>query len=110
MLYITQGKKETRWHVGEPLPTITSPVIEFQADGHELLVILNALRQAPKKETSTEKSLDKVTLDLDTVISQLRERADIRLKMGGVFVRESLALNEFAAELEINNRFKKEDT
>ena len=49
MLYIIQGKEEIRWHVGEPLPTITKVVVEFQADGHELLIILNALRQASRK-------------------------------------------------------------
>lgn len=31
------------WHVGDPLPTIKGQVVQFQADGNELEVIMEAL-------------------------------------------------------------------
>ena len=33
-----------QWHVNEPLPEVHGPVITFEADGHELDLILIALR------------------------------------------------------------------
>jgi hypothetical protein len=51
MLYIMQKTSskpedgtENTWHIGEPLPPITTTVVTFQADGDELLTILNALK------------------------------------------------------------------
>ncbi len=45
MLWIDLDDDRTiTWHVGQPLPPITKRVITFQADGHELTAILNALK------------------------------------------------------------------
>lgn len=56
MLYIeeklTNGAiAESGWHIGEPMPYISpaTRVMTFQADGDELIVILDALRQASAK-------------------------------------------------------------
>lgn len=54
MLYIIQKDRsgiirENTWHVGQPLPHISRPVVTFQADGDELEVILKALRERSAK-------------------------------------------------------------
>jgi len=47
MLTITADKKRFgSWHVGEEMNIPQGPVITFQADGHELTAILQALRAA----------------------------------------------------------------
>jgi len=44
MLYIKDDEVgNTEWHVGDPVPEIKSRVVTFQADGHELELILSAL-------------------------------------------------------------------
>lgn len=49
MLYIIEkGKKGKQWHVGETLPSITTKVVTFQADGDELEVIVEALKNKSK--------------------------------------------------------------
>jgi hypothetical protein len=50
MLFIEQPKRtgvkvSQQWHVGNPMPEITSRVVTFQADGHELEMILAAMRK-----------------------------------------------------------------
>lgn len=55
MLYIKQKEinsllvRESTWHVGQPLPHISRPVVTFQADGDELRVILKALHEHSKQ-------------------------------------------------------------
>jgi len=48
MLYITTNNQGfhggQEWHVGEPWPTIRGSVVTFQADGHELQVMEDAMR------------------------------------------------------------------
>ena len=34
------------WHIGEPMPEIYGAVVTFQADGHELEVLLLGMQQA----------------------------------------------------------------
>jgi hypothetical protein len=48
-LYIDDGDEHHEWHEGEPWPKLKSRVITFQADGSELAIILDALRQYAKK-------------------------------------------------------------
>jgi hypothetical protein len=51
MLYIITGSAHqdkptySTWHVGEKVKLPVCPVITFQADGHELEVIINALKK-----------------------------------------------------------------
>lgn len=33
------------WHIGQPVPEISSRVITFQADGHELALILDSMKR-----------------------------------------------------------------
>jgi len=55
MLYIKTKSRNIEWHVGEPLPSFyisdqtsvgDGRVITFQADGHELNWLLDAIRKA----------------------------------------------------------------
>lgn len=50
MLYIKDGDKEHTLHIGDAMPAITGRVVTFQADGHELTELLEALSFARKKE------------------------------------------------------------
>jgi len=56
MLYYTDGTREnggcnwTQWWIGYSMPQTTGRVVTFQADGDELLVILQALKAASKTE------------------------------------------------------------
>ena len=44
MLVIREAKKPYKvWHVNEPVPDFYGPVVDFQADGHELELILLAM-------------------------------------------------------------------
>lgn len=38
------------WHVGEVLPEIHGPVVSFQADGHELTMILDTIRAHSREQ------------------------------------------------------------
>ena len=55
MLIIKLGDRETHfetriWHVGDPFPECRLyPCVSFQADGHELQMILEAMRTAEVK-------------------------------------------------------------
>lgn len=45
MLVIREAKKPYKvWHVNEGVPDIHGPVVDFQADGHELEMILLAMQ------------------------------------------------------------------
>lgn len=46
MMYVIIDKVSIPWHVGEPFPFIPpkTRVINFQADGHELDLIINAMK------------------------------------------------------------------
>lgn len=48
MLSIKEGFNWRRgdWHVGETVPRITESVVTFQADGHELEVLLLGMKYA----------------------------------------------------------------
>lgn len=54
MLYIDQhlarSENDYTWHIGEPMPRIVSSVVTFQADSEELIIILDAIRFASKKD------------------------------------------------------------
>lgn len=46
MLYIeTQSGEKIEWHLGDPIPSV-SRVCKMQADGHELSMVLEAMRTA----------------------------------------------------------------
>jgi len=46
MLWIkAKDGRGIEWHVNEPVPDIRASVVEFQADGHELELILHAMGQ-----------------------------------------------------------------
>ena len=50
MLVISSGNRSDKrvgsWHVGETMYIPKGPVITFQADGHELAVVMDALLKA----------------------------------------------------------------
>lgn len=54
MLYITDKQNKIIWYVGTVFPVLTGNVITFQADGHELEVILDALKRASHKSDPKE--------------------------------------------------------
>jgi hypothetical protein len=47
-LYIDDKDHHIEWHIGQEVPRFQSRVITFQADGHELDVIVDALRDHGK--------------------------------------------------------------
>jgi hypothetical protein len=55
MLFIEHGTREAtrvdQWHVGEPLPEITSRVVRFTVGDDELTLLLDTLRRHAAKRS-----------------------------------------------------------